>query len=439
MALLLRLARRDAARGALRSAEQLLATAAAAAAGTAVAATITAERVTLLTLVGRTADALALGVAHLDAVRGDDHAELCLQLARTAVTAGAWADVETYVGRAGRPGDPRSLVLRADAAFGAGRVADASELAAAAIARAEQVADEHGSDAAAAALCEALGVAGRLAWRTDLDLTEALARRAAQVAGEHGLLPWRVTALFQLGMMRMLRAGDMAPMLQSRELALDAGMLGHVAAVDYVHSDYLWLIDGPGAALPTARAADDLVRVLRPPGHAFSPRAMVEVLDALAGLASGRATAERTRSRSAAVAAEQGGGPRLEFMLLALTALVEHDLPRAAAELSTAVPGLRHGSLRHAAAALPRGPRPGRRRAGRPVRAPRRAHPGRDPGARQPRRLRLGRRHRARPRRAPRRGGGAARRGRDRARRPALVVPVAAHRRAGVRRRRRVG
>ena len=344
VALLLRLARRDAARGALRSAEQLLATAAAAAAGTAVAATITAERVTLLTLVGRTADALALGVAHLDAVRGDDHAELCLQLARTAVAAGAWADVETYVDRAGRPGDPRSLVLRADAAFGAGRVADASELAAAAIARAEQVGDEHGSDVAAAALCEALGVAGRLAWRADLDLTEALAGRAAQVAGEHGLLPWRVSALFQLGMMRMLRAGDMAPMLQSRELALDAGMLGHVAAVDYVHSDYLWLIGGPAAALPTARAADDLVRVLRPPGHAFSPRAMVEVLDALAGLASGRATAERTRSRSAAVAAEQGGGPRLELMLLALTALVEHDLPRAAAELSTAVRDLRHGT-----------------------------------------------------------------------------------------------
>ena len=47
---------------------------------------------------------------------------------------------------------------------------------------------------------------------------------------------------------------------------------------------------------------------------------------------------------------------------------------------------------------------------------PRRAHPRRDPGARQPRRLRLRRRHRARPRRAPRRGGGAARRGRDRAR-----------------------
>ena len=96
----------------------------------------------MLTLVGRAADALALGDAELDGLRGDAHADLCLQLARTAITAGAWADAEAYVARAGRPGDPRSLVLRADAAFGAGRAVDAGRFAAAAIARAEQVLDE---------------------------------------------------------------------------------------------------------------------------------------------------------------------------------------------------------------------------------------------------------------------------------------------------------
>ena len=142
VALLLRLARRDAARGALRSAEHLLAAAAEAGAGTRLAPAVTAERVTVLTLVGRAADALALGDAELDGLRGDAHADLCLQLARTAITAGAWADAEAYVARAGRPGDPRSLVLRADAAFGAGRAADAGGFAAAAITRAEQVLDE---------------------------------------------------------------------------------------------------------------------------------------------------------------------------------------------------------------------------------------------------------------------------------------------------------
>jgi len=107
---LLRLARHDAARGALRSAEHLLATAAGA--GSSPAPAVIAEQVTVLTLVGRAADALALGAAELDGLHGDAHAELCLQLARTAVTAGAWDDAEAYVARAGRPGDPRSLVLR---------------------------------------------------------------------------------------------------------------------------------------------------------------------------------------------------------------------------------------------------------------------------------------------------------------------------------------
>ena len=290
VALLLRLARRDAARGALRSAEHLLAAAAAAAAGTRLAAAVTAERVTVLTLVGRAADALALGDAELDGLRGDAHAELCLQLARTAITAGAWADAEAYVARAGRPGDPRSLVLRADAAFGAGRAVDAGRFAAAAIARAEQVLDEHAAATdpqvaaqAAAALCEALGVAGRLAWGTDLDVTEALARRAAQVAGEHGLVPWRVTALFQLGMMSMLRAHDTAPLLQARELALDARHArpgrGHRLRPRRLHLVGRRPGRGPADG-PRLRRAHP--RACACPQRAFSARSMLEMLEAAA-------------------------------------------------------------------------------------------------------------------------------------------------------------
>ncbi len=342
VALLLRLARRDAARGALRSAERLLATAAGA--GTAPAPAVIAEQVTVLTLVGRSADALALGAAELDGLHGDAHAELCLQLARTAVAAGAWADAEAYVARAGRPGDPRSLVLRADAAFGAGRATDAGEFAAAAIARAEEVADEHlargasgtdeGAVQAAGALCEALGVAARLAWGTDLDVTEALARRAAQVAGEHGLVPWRVTALFQLGMMATLRAHDTAPLLQARELALDAGMLGQVAAIDYVRADYTWWADGPAAALPSAHAAHALTRVLHLPSRAFNTRSMVEILEAAAELVAGTATPSEARRRAAGISTQGGSGPRLDQVLRIVIALVEHDLPRAADELA---------------------------------------------------------------------------------------------------------
>jgi DNA-binding CsgD family transcriptional regulator len=201
-----------------------------------------------------------------------------------------------------------------------------------------------GGPTAAAALCEALGVAGRLAWRTDLDVSEALARRATQVAAEHGLLPWRAVAAFQLGMVRMLRTGDTGPVDRARELALDAGMLGQVAAIDYVRSDHAWLVDGPGAGLAIARAADDLVRTLRLPRRAFSPGAIVEALDALDALVTGRATAASTRARDAAVAAERVGGPPLELVLRAVTALVEHDLPAAATELEGTARALLHGS-----------------------------------------------------------------------------------------------
>ena len=328
--LLLRLARRDAAHGALRSAEQHLTAAADARPGRELAAEVAVERIAVLTQVGRAGDALALGADQLAGLRGDAHAELCLQLARTAVTAGMWAEAESFVMRAGRPADPRSLVLRADAALGAGHLADARELATAAIERAEE-AD------APAALCEALGVAGRVAWLHDLDVTEALARRAAQVAGEHGLAPWRVAALFQLAMMRMLRAGDRETINSARELAVDAGMLGQVAAIDYVRSDYTWQVDGPATALPIARAAAELVRLLRLPQLAYSAEAMVELLEAMSRIAAGEAPAVAFLPTAVTPGAHRTIGVLLTQALHAVAALVDHDLPRAADELRTLV------------------------------------------------------------------------------------------------------
>ncbi len=368
--LLLRLARRDAARGALRSAEHLLAAAAEAGAGTRLAAAVTAERVTVLTLVGRAADALALGDAELDGLRGDAHADLCLQLARTAITAGAWADAEAYVARAGRPGDPRSLVLRADAAFGAGRAADAGGFAAAAIARAEQVLDEHAAAADRRSprrppprSARRSGWRARLAWGTDLDVTEALARRAAQVAGEHGLVPWRVTALFQLGMMSMLRAHDTAPLLQARELALDAGMLGQVAAIDYVRADYTWWVDGPAAALPMARASVELTRALRLPQRAFSARSMLEMLEAAAHLVDGTATPSEVRRRADGIAV--AGWRRPPARAGAARGRRPRGARPARARPTSWRPALREVLQRrraHPAAALPGRLGPGRRR-----------------------------------------------------------------------------
>lgn len=83
----------------------------------------------MLTLIGRAGDAIALDGAALDALAGDQHAELCLRLARAAVVRRRWTAIEDYVERSGRPNDPRSLVLRADAAFGAGRADRAAAIA----------------------------------------------------------------------------------------------------------------------------------------------------------------------------------------------------------------------------------------------------------------------------------------------------------------------
>jgi DNA-binding CsgD family transcriptional regulator len=328
--LLLRLARHDASRGALRSAEQHLAAAAATCPGAELAAAVAVERVAVLTQVGRAGDALALGTEHLGRLRGDAHAEMCLQLARTAIAAGDWTEAEGFVERAGRPSDPRSLVLRADAAFGAGRPAAAAELAAAAIIRAEETATP-------AALCEALDVASRAAWRVDLDVTEAMARRAAQVAGEHGLTPWRVRALTGLGMMEMLRHDDESTLRRARELATDAGMLGQVAAIEFVLSDQLWHVEGPRVGAEIVAPLADRTRPLRLPQLQEGLDSMARMLDVGARAAAGDAAAQALAARDRPAGRRASIGPEQWHIMQVLVALLEHDLPRAEAALAGGV------------------------------------------------------------------------------------------------------
>ncbi len=120
------LARLDLTAGALDSAEQLLPRAAAT---RALRPAVAAERVRLLTLRGEPTAALRAGADAVDQVAGAEHAELCLRLAQAALAASRWAEAERYLGRAGRPDEPRSLLLAADAAFGAGDLDRAARLA----------------------------------------------------------------------------------------------------------------------------------------------------------------------------------------------------------------------------------------------------------------------------------------------------------------------
>jgi hypothetical protein len=166
------------------------------------AADVAADRVVLLNRLGRAADALDVGERALPTTTGAAHAELCLRLARAAVHAGQWTRALGFVDRAGRPEDPRTSLLAADAAFGAGDVARAGVLAAAAVAAAERHAAAERSAAgeagdgpavgaephacgrapAAESLCEALELVSRCA-QQDGDLAAAAASLSRAASG----------------------------------------------------------------------------------------------------------------------------------------------------------------------------------------------------------------------------------------------------------------
>ena len=281
---LLALARRDVARGALRSADQWLDRAAATGAA---AGDVLVERVRLLTLTGRAVEALKIGGTAVggpadglvggpaDGLLGDRHAELRLQLARAAVAAGQWAVAEEQVRRAGRPDDPRSLVLAADAAFGDHRPAESAALAERAVRLAERGGDP-------AVLCEALVVASRTALADIAEATAALTR-AAQVAAEHGLLPWRVEALRVLGLAQTHTSTTAPALAEARSLAQEAGMLATVATIDMVLADERCTIDGPRAALAIAIDAAERAATLGLRDILEPARMEVALFHALAG------------------------------------------------------------------------------------------------------------------------------------------------------------
>ena len=319
------LARADVGRGAVRSAAAFLDEAGEHAAPT--------ERVHVLTLLGRAVEALEAGEPVVDRLRGAERAELCLRLARAAIVAGRWADARRHVENAGRPDDPRSMVLIADAAYGAGDVAKAERLARTA---AEAVRDP-------ALLCEALMVLGRSTFTADPEASDAVLRRVARVAAEHGLPSWRVQALFGLGSHEHTHGDPAAPSLAAaRELALEAGMLAVVVQTDLLRANGILLVDGPVPALPLLRGVAEQAGRLR----LTALQAMAELFAAIdAGLAGD----EQTMTACLAAAQTRPDAPTevtaLGPMVHALPHLLRHSLETASALLDEAVPALlAHGS-----------------------------------------------------------------------------------------------
>ena len=322
---LVRSAHRAIAAGAPQSAAELLDRAAELGAGTIAAV----ERARMLTFTGQAAQALDVVPPALFGARGEERFDLLLSLARAAVTAGRWVEAEDYLRRTGRTGDPRVDAIAADAAYGAGRVDQAAVIAQAAAAAARE-------NRLAEAGCEALEVVARCARLTDAHAAAEAFRRAADLAEEHRMVPWRIRALLGLGTVE-LQDGETAVLEQVRDLALDTGMLAEVAATDLLLADAHACADGPVAALDRSERSAALARQVRLEQTA----AMAAAQCAEAYAVAGRQADMRAMLADVSGASVAPDVAAAASSALALAAILDRDLPRARDLLDDAVEQMR--------------------------------------------------------------------------------------------------
>jgi len=180
---------------------------------------ISIERVRVLALRGRTDEAIEIGDRELSDAGEGDRTVLAVALARACVAAERFADARRYLEMVADHGDGRVLALSAHVAVGTGDGEHALELAEAAV----TAADEGGWPEAQ---CEALEVIGRARRRFDPAGAEAAFTRAHRVAARHGLTPWRIRALSELGVRDLVGVGSGASLREAQDLAVEAGMLG---------------------------------------------------------------------------------------------------------------------------------------------------------------------------------------------------------------------
>jgi len=330
----LRQVARDIKKGAMRSAEQRLQNLADQGS---LPVKVAIERVRLYTLTGEAGRALAVGDVALESSTGADHAELCLRLARAAIVVQRWSEAEDFVARAGRPDDPRSSVLLADAAHGAGRVEEA-------VAHANRAVERSESDRNPEVLCEALCIVGRLARLSDPAAAARAFRRASQVAAESGLRPWRVEAELGLGTVEALDQEHSAKLDHARDLALDSGLLIQAGGAELILAEQTYVAEGPRALAAPAQRVLDL-------GAALQSQYLLATGKLL--LAQSYAMPGRERQVRAMLASVEASGVpapdtvAMAWAIRALLPLLRHDLPGALVLLDRFADGV----LGHAPAA----------------------------------------------------------------------------------------
>jgi DNA-binding CsgD family transcriptional regulator/tetratricopeptide (TPR) repeat protein len=248
----LRAGEQAARRGALHSADQLLARAAELA-GDRAELRREAERALLdvLAAKGDAERALALGERLLTG--GDSGVRLVL--AQVAARAERWDVAAAYLSAVPDDGDPLVGVLGARLAHARGRPEDARQLAGAAL----ETAQARGQRSVA---CQALEAIGRAARIEDATAARDAFAEAERLAAEHDLPLDRVSALHELGTVDLLVDGSTGRLERARSLAADAGALGLAATLDVQIAAGLLHRDVDRALVHAKRSAD-LARRLR--------------------------------------------------------------------------------------------------------------------------------------------------------------------------------
>jgi DNA-binding CsgD family transcriptional regulator len=271
-ALLLEAGRRDLAVGALASAEHTLTRArqligpgdarARAPRDAALLAQVDEALTEVFAMSGQVDRAIEMGqtlLARLDRqVPSARVAALHLGIARAAIAGARWAEAAASIEVARESGADAAQAdaCAAQVAVGRGFLAEADELARAAL----RAAEGGGRPDVA---CEALEVIGRVARQRDLEAAERAFARAADLASAHGLQLWRLRALHELGTIDQLRTESVDRLLEARELAVAQGALALTATLDLQIAAGLNKQFRADEALEAARRSADAARRFR--------------------------------------------------------------------------------------------------------------------------------------------------------------------------------
>lgn len=186
-------------------------------------------------------------------------AKVYLRLARVAVAAARYSEASSQLDRARAEattaGNEALLAtvdaLAAQAAMGVDQTEDAAALAGRALERSERL----GLPEVA---CEALEILGRCERPRDLAAAEAAFARAHSIADEHGLAVWRVRALHELGTIDLLAGRGVGRLDQARRMAFNCGALATAAVLDVQIAAGLAVGDDPEQAVAVARRGAEL-------------------------------------------------------------------------------------------------------------------------------------------------------------------------------------